>query len=62
MISIATFLFALNVLSINFICDTLASIKAFKSLFILSKLKYLRPGIVDDKQYWQLKGQPLDDS
>jgi len=59
-ISFANFLFALKVLSINLICDTLASIKFFKSLFTLSVLKYLRPFIAEDKQYWQLNGHPLD--
>ena len=59
-ISLANFLFALKVLSINLIWDTLASIKFFKSLFTLSILKYLRPFIAEDKQYWQLNGHPLD--
>ena len=42
---------ALNVLSINLICDTLASINDFKSFLTLSILKYLNPLSVDDKQY-----------
>lgn len=49
MIFIVIFLFVLNVLFINFICDIFVFIKVFKLFFILFKLKYFRFGIVDDK-------------